>query len=181
MRENSGGAVIRKAALQDIDAVENGYTELLLHEQEHGAYTVWKLGVYPTRETAGKALEEGTLYVLEQDGEICGSMIADQNQPAEYSHIQWTYPAKPEEVIVIHLLCVRPSKAGRGVGRQLVQFAAEEGRRMGCRAVRLDTGRQNKPAVGLYTKLGFEIAGTRAMAIGGVIAHNDHLFLELGL
>lgn len=173
--------MIRKGTLQDIDAVEAGYTELLLHEQEHGAYTVWKLGVYPTRETAEKGLEEGTLYVLEQDGQICGSMIMDQNQPAEYGNIKWKYPARPDEVIVIHLLCVRPSKAGRGVGRQLVQFAAEAGKAMGCRAVRLDTGRQNKPAVGLYTKLGFEIAGTSGMAIGGVIAHKDHLFLELSL
>ena len=53
--------MIRKAASQDIAQIENSYVELLLHEKEHGAYTVWQLGVYPTRATAEKALSEDTL------------------------------------------------------------------------------------------------------------------------
>ena len=31
---------VRKAERQDIDAVDEAYTELLLYEGEHGAYTV---------------------------------------------------------------------------------------------------------------------------------------------
>ena len=53
--------MIRKAASQDIAQIENSYVELLLHEKEHGAYTVWQLGVYPTRATAEKALSEDAL------------------------------------------------------------------------------------------------------------------------
>lgn len=173
--------MIRKAALEDVRQVEQTYTELLLHEQAHGAYTAWKLGVYPTGETAKKAVSEGALFVLEQDGEIYASIIADQHQPAEYSSIDWKYPVEPENVLVIHLLCVRPSKAGCGSGKALVQFVIGEAKRKNCRAVRLDTGSQNKPAVGLYTKLGFELAGTSAMAIGGLIAHNHHLFFEFNI
>jgi len=173
--------MIRKAASQDIDQIEQKYIELLMHEQEHGAYTVWKLGVYPTRETAEKALSEGTLYVMDQDGEICASIIADQKQPGEYEKIEWKQRAKPEEVLVIHLLCVRPSKAGMGIGRDMVKFVIEEAKRRSCRAVRLDTGSQNLPAVALYTKLGFELAGTTSMAIGGLISHNNHLFFEFKL
>lgn len=37
--------MIRKAEMQDIDGVEKGYVEILLHEKEHGAYTVWKLSL----------------------------------------------------------------------------------------------------------------------------------------
>lgn len=170
--------MIRKAVLQDIDQVESGYTELLLHEQEHGAYTVWELGVYPTRETAQKSFENGSLYVMEQNGEICASIITNQTQPEEYGHINWKCPAKPEEVLVIHLLCVRPSKAGNGIGRAMVEFAIEEGKRRNCRVVRLDTGKQNKPAVHLYTKMGFQLAASASMAIGGLIAHDDHLFFQ---
>ncbi|MDO4320977.1 MAG: GNAT family N-acetyltransferase [Lachnospiraceae bacterium] len=170
--------MIRKATPQDIPQVTDCYTELLLHEQEHGAYTVWQLGVYPTEKTAEKGIADGDLYVMEQDGEICASVIANQLQPEEYGSVQWKYSAAPNEVFVIHLLCVRPSKAGRGIGKALVQFAAEEGKRRNCRAVRLDTGAQNKPAVALYTKLGFELAGTADMAIGGLIAHKNHLFFE---
>lgn len=170
--------MIRKALLQDIDQVAEGYTELLLYEQEHGAYTAWKLGVYPTKETAEKGFKAGSLYVMERDGEICASVIVNQIQPEEYGNINWKYQAQPDEVMVIHLLCVRPSKAGSGVGRAMVQFVVDEARKLNCRAVRLDTGLQNKPAVGLYKKLGFELAGTTSMAIGGVIAHKEHLFFE---
>ena len=170
--------MIRKATLEDLNQVEQGYTELLLHEQEHGAYTAWQLGVYPTRTTAEKAEKNGSLYVLEQDGEICASIIINHTQPEEYGGIDWKCAAKPEEILVIHLLCVRPSKAGHGFGRRMVQFAIEEGERWNCRAVRLDTGEQNKPAVALYTKMGFALAGTTSMAIGGLIAHKNHLFFE---
>ena len=101
--------MIRKAEWKDLDAVEQSYVELLLHEKEHGAYTVWELGVYPTRATAEQALDSGALYVLEQDGALYGSIIIDQVQPGEYGQIEWPSRAEPEEVLVVHLLCVRPS------------------------------------------------------------------------
>lgn len=170
--------MIRKAVLQDIDQVEKSYIELLLHEQEYGAYTVWKPGVYPTRETAEKSFADGTLYVMEQDGEICASMIGSCIQPEEYNNIKWKYCVPADEVFVIHLLCVRPLKAGHGIGKAMVQFAVEEGKRLNCKTIRLDTGAQNKPAVALYKKLGFELTGTAAMAIGGLIMHKNHLFFE---
>lgn len=170
--------MIRKAMSQDINQVEKSYMELLLHEQEHGAYTAWKLGVYPTRETAEKGVTDGTLYVMEQNGEICASMIVNKVQPEEYGNIKWRYRVQPDEVLVLHLLCVRPSKAGCGIGKDMVQFAIEEGKRLSCSTIRLDTGAQNKPAAALYRKLGFELAGTTAMSIGGLIAHNNHLFFE---
>lgn len=170
--------MIRKAELQDIDGVEKCYVELLLHEQEHGAYTVWQLGVYPTRETAEKALAEGSLYIMESAGEICASIILNQTQPPEYDRIKWKYPAKPDEVLTVHLLCVKPTSAGRGIGKQMVRFAFEEAKRLHCKTVRLDTGAQNKPAAALYEKLGFELAAASSMKIGGLLAHSSHLFFE---
>lgn len=170
--------MIRKATAQDIDQIEKSYIELLTYEQEHVAYTVWKMGVYPTRETAEKSLAAGSLYVMEQDGEICASIILNREQPEEYGSIKWKYSAQPDEVLVVHLLCVRPSKAGQGIGKAMVQFAEEEGKRRNLRVVRLDTGAQNIPAASLYRKLGFTLAGTSSMAIGGVIPHDGHLFLE---
>ena len=60
----------------------------------------------------------------------------------------------------------------------MVQFILDEARKQGCKAVRLDTGAQNIPARSLYTKIGFHLAGTGSMAIGGVIPHDGHLFFE---
>lgn len=170
--------MIRKATAKDIDQTENSYLELLTYEQEHVAYTVWKMGVYPTRETAEKSLAAGSLYVMEQDGEICASMILNQEQPEEYRSISWKYRVRPDEVLVLHLLCVRPSKAGLGFGKAMVRFAEEEGKRRSLKVLRLDTGAQNIPAASLYRKLGFALAGTSSMAIGGMIPHDGHLFFE---
>ena len=171
-------SVIRRARQEDLDPVADGYRELLLHEEEHGAYTAWKLGVYPTRKTAEKAWENGTLYVMERGGEICASVVADHIQAEEYGQVDWKYEAEPDRILVLHLLCVRPSKAGHGMGKKMVQFVLDEAKRTGCRAVRLDTGAQNLPAAGLYIKMGFELAGTGSMAIGGEIAHDGHLIFE---
>lgn len=170
--------MIRKAQSQDIDEVEKSYLELLLHEKKYGAYTVWQLGIYPTRETAEKSYSNGNLYVLEENGELCASIIINQVQPKEYDTIQWKYCAKSNEVLVIHLLCVKPSKAHQGIGKKLVQFAIDMAKNLECKTLRLDTGSQNTPAIMLYQSFGFELAGTTSMEIGGLISHKDHLFFE---
>ena len=153
--------MIRKAVPSDLSQVEQCFTELLEHQQTHTAYTSWRLNVYPTRATAEKALATGSLYVMEQDGEIAASMIASPNQPEKFRDIDWQYPAQENEVFVLHLLCVRPSRSRRGIGQAMVQHAVQEARRLHCRVVRLDTGEQNCPARALYTKQGFECAGLR--------------------
>lgn len=170
--------MIRKAQSQDIDAVEKGYIELILYEKNHKAYTVWQLGVYPTRETAEKSCFNGTLYVVEENREIFASMIINQIQPQEYYNINWKHQAKDEEVLTIHLICVRPSKVHQGIGKKLVKFAIDMAKNLNCKTIRLDTGSQNTPAIALYQSLGFELAGNTSMTIGGLITHNDHLFFE---
>ena len=154
--------MIRKATIADLDQVEQCFVDRLAHEQAHTAYTSWKLGVYPTRATAEQALSDGRLYVMEQDGDLCAGMIASPNQPDKFLSIPWKYPAQPEEVFVLHLLCVRPTWARRGVGQALVQFLIEEARQLHRQVIRLDTGLKNLPAQALYLKNGFEFVACRS-------------------
>jgi putative acetyltransferase len=51
---------------------------------------------------------------------------------------------------------VAPDARGRGVGRVLLAALEEEARRLGYRAVRLETGHLQPEAIGLYTAAGFE-------------------------
>lgn len=171
--------MIRKALPADVKSVENIYNELLKFESEHGAFTAWQAGVYPTRKTAEDALLTGSLYLFEEADEICASILLNQLQPKEYKNIKWKYVAKPEEVLVVHLLCVPPSKSGLGYGTEMMKFAVRKGKQLKCKVIRLDTGLQNKPAISLYKKLGFEITAMTNMAIGSIIEHTNHLFLEL--
>jgi ribosomal protein S18 acetylase RimI-like enzyme len=53
-------------------------------------------------------------------------------------------------------LYVRPAGQGTGLGRRLVEAVIAEGRRLGYRAMRLDTLPDMKTAQGLYASLGFK-------------------------
>lgn len=173
--------MIRKATFDDIELIEDTYNEHFKHEIEHGAFTIFKKGIYPTAKDAERAVNAGALYVYEEDNNIAGSIIVDKVQPAEYSGITWGQDLMNDEVMVIHLLMVRPSMAGRGIASSLVKYAMELAKNNSCKALRLDTGSQNIPAIALYKKLGFQIAATASMKVGNVIEHKEHLFLEKAL
>ena len=168
--------MIRQAVKTDIDAVENSYTELLTYEKEHGGSSNWVLGVYPTREVAERSYGEGTLYVLEEGAEICASMILNQYQSDDYREMEWMYPADDSEVLVIHTLCIPPSKAGRGYGKKMVQYAIEHARKMNCTAIRLDTWAGNEPAAALYQKFGFRYVGVTDVLLQGLIPEKQVFF-----
>lgn len=170
--------MLRQAVITDLDSIEEGYREHFAHERIHGAYTVFREGVYPTRKTAEAALQSGALFVYEENGAVLGSIILDHKQPDEYRTIEWQSGASDEEVNVIHLLMVRPRAAGKGVGSALVGYALDVAKQRSCTAVRLDTGEQNIPAVSLYTKLGFKLNAASSMNVGGAIFHGRHLFFE---
>ena len=116
--------------------------------------------------------------MYEKAGSIAGSIIINKIQPTEYAGIVWGQTLTDDEVMVIHLLMVRPSMAGNGIATSLVKYAMEMAKNNSCKALRLDTGSQNIPAVSLYKKLGFQIVATISMKVGNTIAHKEHLFLE---
>lgn len=170
--------MIRNAALRDLAQIEDTYNEHFRYEEEHGAFTRFKKGVYPTKKDAEKAIKAGAMYVYEENQTIDGSVIIDKVQPEEYDRIPWSGVFSRDEVMVIHLLMVRPSRKGNGIATALLRYAMEFAKSHSCKAIRLDTGRQNIPAVSLYQKSGFRIAAVSPMKVGGAVPHKEHLFME---
>lgn len=169
--------MIRKAVESDINAIADTYNDLLTYEEKHGSNSNWKLGVYPTIKVPQEKIPTGTMYVLEEDGEICASMILSHFQAEEYGEIDWIYPGEGEEILVIHTLCIPPQKAGRGYGQQMVDYAKDFARKLGCKAMRIDTYAHNEPAKSLYQKNGFRIAGYYESLLEGLIKE-ELAFLE---
>lgn len=172
--------MIRKAIQQDIDAVAASYEKLLTHEAVTHSYTNWKPGVYPIRQDAQRALDADTLYVLEENGQVCASMILNQHQAEAYGEMEWQYPARKDQVLVIHTLTMSPEMSGKGYGTRMVRFAMEEARRMGCTVIRLDTYVGNLPAQRLYQKLGFRISGRKLVSHHGLF-DSELFYLECNL
>ena len=68
--------------------------------------------------------------------------------------------------------------SGKGIATSLINYAVELAKTNQCKALRLDTGSQNIPAVSLYKKNGFEIVARGTIKVGGKIEHKNHLYLE---
>lgn len=68
-------------------AIANTYTALLTHEQQYGGHSNWKLGVYPTIAVSEAKVPTGTMYVLEENGEVCASMVLNHDQAEEYAEM----------------------------------------------------------------------------------------------
>lgn len=171
--------MIRKAIVKDIDQIERCFTEFAEYVHDHRLVPSYPLGACPTVKTLRTYVSEGALYLMEQDGEIYGFITINRVQPDEYYEIKWKYKAKSNEVLVIDSLCIRPCKFGFGIEEEMVKFIIEEAKRMNFKTIRLHIVKQHNPFVSLYTKLGFEIAGTAPVIIGGLVHYLKHLFMEL--
>ena len=80
--------MIRLATEQDLPLVGSIYEEILAEEEKRPAsFTNWQRGKYPTVEHARAALEAGTLYVAEEDGEVYGCVNLNGEQLAEYAEL----------------------------------------------------------------------------------------------
>ena len=172
--------MIRRAINTDIEQIIRTYEELLLYEKRNESNSNWQLGIYPTIEIPMNKIPEGTMYVLEEQGNICASMLLNKEQPIEYQQINWEYSADLDEVMVIHTLCIPPRNAGKGYGNQMVLFSIQQAKKLDCKVIRIDTWEGNKPAAALYQKIGFRFAGTAHILLQGLIPE-EQVFFELSL
>ena len=172
--------MIRKATNIDTEEIARTYEELLHYEERNGSNSNWQLGIYPTIQIPLITIPKGTMYVLEEQGEICASMVLNKEQPIEYQQINWHYLVEADKVMVIHTLCIPPQKAGKGYGNQMVRFSMQLAKEIGCKVIRIDTWAGNKPAVSLYQKIGFRFAGTAHILLHGLIPE-EQVFFELRL
>ena len=164
--------MFRLATENDLNEIEKIFDAILEKEAATVSYSNWIKGKYPTRAHAEKALQEGTLYVGEEDGRLFGCANLNHVQLEEYVKIPWEYQADGDEVFVIHMLCIHPDVAGQGKGRKFIAYAEELAREKGCRVVRIDTYEGNTPAANLYQSLGYRIAGKTLFFFQQVIWEN---------
>lgn len=168
------------ASLEDMDAVGELYRDTIDHTQHMETYGRWKRGLYPTRDGILAFVREGSLCLLWDDGEIVGAMALLMRQGEDYHAIPWAVDATDDEVSTVHVLAVRPSCQGKGVGKILLAHAVTVSRDEGKKAVRLDVLDSNAPAQRLYESMSFLYRGKMHLYAANT-GFTDFRFYELAL
>ena len=151
--------MIWKATAKDIDAVEKLYDAIHTAE-ENGKQTIgWIRGIYPVRKTAEMALARDDLFVLEDDGKICGTGILNKIQVDSYAEGHWEHEVPDERVCVLHTLVIDPDSAGKGYGKAFIEYYETYAQENGCTELRIDTNARNAVARAMYKKHGYTEIG----------------------
>ena len=151
--------MIRKATAKDIDAVEKLYDAIHTAE-ENGKQTIgWIRGIYPVRKTAEMALARDDLFVLEDDGKICGTGILNKIQVDSYAEGHWEHEVPDERVCVLHTLVIDPDSVGKGDGRAFIEYYETYAQENDCTELRIDTNARNAVARAMYKKHGYTEIG----------------------
>ena len=175
---------VRRATADDLPAIVALYERVIAHMRVNPPDVWWDMGAHPTVESLERETTEGNLFVAlgaRADGpSLQGAFIIDEKEGEDYDLAPWDVPAAAGEVAVLHLLCTDPTARGCGVGRSLIAAAADEARRRGAIALRLDTFDIDVPAASLYRSCGFHDYGIFDIGVGGGLRHASHL-MELDL
>ena len=114
--------VFRKALKENIEKIENIYSDIHTCEETGMLEIGWIRTVYPTRETAENALERGDLFVAQDDEEVVGAAIINNQQVDAYKEGRWLYEAPDSEVMVLHTLVISQKLQEKDMVRSLWIF-----------------------------------------------------------
>lgn len=157
---------IRKGLISDIDNLENLYNNLNDYLEANINYPGWIKHVYPIRETAIKGIEEKSLFVVEDNGIILGSIILNQTPEDAYNQVKWKVDTDYSNIIVVHTLVTNPDFMNQGVASELINFTKQYSSALNMKSIRLDVSINNTAAISLYEKHGYEYIGIVDLGLG---------------
>ncbi len=160
--------IVRKAGIQDLDAVSLIYDKIHTAEEKGEATIGWDRCIYPVRETAAAAVQRDDLFVMEDGDSVVGTAIFNKIQVPEYALGSWEHEADPEEVMVMHTLVIDPDRKGKGYGKAFVKYYEEYALSQECPFLHMDTNAKNAAARSLYKGLGYQEIGIVPCVFNGI-------------
>ena len=161
-------SMIRRATARDIPAIAGIYERIHDAEAAGRLTTGWLRDVYPTEVTAMAALEAGDLFVLDDDGDVVAAARINCLQMPAYAQVAWKYPARDDQVMVLHTLTVDPLRARRGYGRAFLDFYEDYALQNDCPVLRIDTNAKNAAARAMYARRGYIESGVIPTVFNGI-------------
>lgn len=148
---------IRPATLDDLEIVAAMHREATEWLASKGL-DQWqprpdgRQGPERVRLAISRSIERGECYLAVDSNEPVGTITVDTYADPEF----WTADDRPDEALYVHRMIVRRSHAGAGVGKALLDFAAELAAQAGRKWLRLDAWRTNTALHDYYRRQGFQ-------------------------
>lgn len=141
-------------------------TEALLALFDEARKTIATLGIdqwqkgYPSREAVEEDLKAERSYLLERDGDLCGTFVFLTDGEPTYDKIYDGAWHGDENYVALHRVAVAVKHRGTGVAETIISFAREKAKAMGFSSLRIDTHKGNKVMRRMLEKNGFIPCGT---------------------
>lgn len=165
-RETYCDLIIKKAQAHHLNALVDFYNEVLDYLEKTVNYPKWTPGEYPCKNTIEEVIKKGEQYVAFNQNKIVGAFVFNSDGGGDYSVGEWSKQLNDKEYAVIHTLATHPLFFGKGVAKQMVQFAIDSAKVQKYKAIRLDVVPTNFPAIKLYQSFGFTFAGEKDLKRG---------------
>ncbi|WP_110112215.1 GNAT family N-acetyltransferase [Bacillus sp. CGMCC 1.16541] len=146
---------IRKGTSEDLLTIMSMVNDTVEIMKEEGV-DQWD-ETYPVRSIFERDIQQGGLYVMEEDDQVIGSITVDQNEPDEYKPIDWR---KQGEAYTFHRLVVDPAVRKGGIATKLIAHAESVAKNSGVLYMKVDTYSLNKKAQNVFKKSGYKQVGT---------------------
>ena len=96
----------------------------------------------PSKKLIDEYIESGYCFLAYMNEELVGDFVLIQTDPEIYEIVN---------------IAVKEEYQGRGIGKQLIQKAIEEAKKLGARSLEIGTGNSSIQQLRLYQKSGFRI------------------------
>ena len=146
---------IRKATFADLAPLMEVFEGAKRIMRASGNLHQWNDG-YPSEEVVAEDIRAGHCFVACEDCRILGTMALIEGPDPTYSHIEGGWK-NDRPYFVIHRIAV--PAPGRGVARNMFDWAFAHIAPEGCDTIRIDTHRDNCIMKHILSKYGFQECG----------------------
>ena len=108
---------------------------------------------YPSQVAFNEDVHNNSLYVIEKNNDILGCLCISAKIDDVYKNVKWL--TLNERNIYLHRLAIHPDHQGKGIAREIMDFAEEFALKNNYDSIRLDTFSQNPRNQKFYLNRGY--------------------------
>lgn len=105
---------VRCALMDDLEEIIELYGVVSDAMKESAFDIGWRKNLYPSKEMIQSDIKQQTLYILQKEEKIIGSMVLNHESDPCYQNVYWQINVDDTEAIILHRFCIHPDFHGCG-------------------------------------------------------------------